>query len=91
MNDRKRLGLAQPAMYRFEVEGRLAEDWPAPVDGLIVTVSSDTDGPVVTTLTGTLADQAALHSVLAYIRDLGVPLLSVDCIGYPGASGDVRR
>ena len=91
MNERKRLGLSQPAMYRIEVEGRLREDWPAPVDGLIVTVSSDTDRPDVTTLTGTMPDQAALHGLLAYIRDLGVPLLSVKCIDRPGATGGVRR
>ena len=91
MNERKRLGLSQPAMYRIEVEGRLREDWPAPVDGLIVTVSSDTDRPDVTTLTGTMPDQAALHGLLAYIRDLGVPLLSVKCIDRPEATGSARR
>jgi len=91
MNERKRLGLSQPAMYRIEVEGRLREDWSAPIEGLAVTVSSGSNGPGVTTLTGTLADQAALHGLLAYIRDLGVPLLSVECIDRPGASGGVQR
>jgi hypothetical protein len=91
MTDSSRLGLAQPATYRIEVEGRLREDWPAPIDGLIVTVSSRNDGPDVTTITGTLADQAALHGLLAYIRDLGVPLLSVDCIDRPRAAGRTRR
>ncbi len=91
MNERKRLGLSQPAMYRIEVEGRLREDWSAPIEGLAVTVSSGSNGPGVTTLTGTLADQAALHGLLAYIRDLGVPLLSVQCIDRPEATGSARR
>ena len=30
-----------------------------------------------TTISGPLADQAALHGVLIKIRDLGIPLLSV--------------
>jgi len=91
MKEDSRLGLAQPAMYRIQVEGRLSEDWAAPIEGLTVTVSSGNDGPAVTTLTGTIADQAALHGLLAYIRDLGLPLRSVDCIDRPGAAGCVQR
>jgi hypothetical protein len=33
-----------------------------------------------TRLTGVLVDQAALHGVLVKIRDLGVPLLSVELL-----------
>ena len=38
----------------------------------------DEDGTPVTTMTLELLDQAILHSVLAQIRDLGLPLLAVD-------------
>ncbi|HEX2915777.1 MAG TPA: hypothetical protein VH186_33760 [Chloroflexia bacterium] len=38
-----------------------------------------------TILTGKVADQAALHGLLALIRDLGIPLLEVKQI-QPGAS-----
>ena len=34
----------------------------------------------ITTLTGTVADQPALHGLLVKIRDLGLPLLSVEYI-----------
>ncbi|UCG26603.1 MAG: hypothetical protein JSW55_01765 [Chloroflexota bacterium] len=34
-------------------------------------------GQRTTTLTGRVADQAALHGLLAQIRDLGMPLLSL--------------
>jgi hypothetical protein len=38
-------------------------------------------------LTGVITDQAALHGVLAKIRDLGLPLLSVNNI----ANGRARN
>jgi hypothetical protein len=44
---------------------------------MTVTVESIEAGLTVTTLSGAVADQAALHGVLARIRDLGLPLLLV--------------
>ena len=40
-----------------------------------MTFTHEADGS--TTLTGPLADQAALHGVLSRMRDLGVPIVSV--------------
>ena len=80
---RQRLGLDRPATYQIQVEGRLGEEWPALFEGLTVTVLSSNNGPAITTLAGTITDQAALHGLLALIRDLGLPLLSVDCVDYP--------
>jgi hypothetical protein len=34
-----------------------------------------------TLLTGPVVDQAALHGLLRKVRDLGLPLLSVNCVG----------
>jgi hypothetical protein len=39
---------------------------------------TESDG--LTVLTGTIADQAALHGLLARIRDLGLPLISLQRI-----------
>jgi hypothetical protein len=47
--------------------------WSAWFEGL--QVSSDERGQ--TTITGPVADQAALHGLLAKVRDLGLPLLAV--------------
>jgi hypothetical protein len=62
-----------PAHYEIRVKGVLDSGWSAWFEGL--QVSSDDHG--VTTIVGPVADQAALHGLLAKVRDLGLPLLSV--------------
>ena len=59
--------------YEIRVKGVLGSGWSAWFDGLEVT--SDERGQ--TTLAGPVADQAALHGLLAKIRDLGLELLEV--------------
>jgi hypothetical protein len=59
--------------YRIRVKGILEEKWSDWFDGL--TIAPQANGE--TLLAGPVADQAALHGVLAKIRDLGLPLLSV--------------
>ena len=62
-----------PEYYEITVEGILAPRWSAWFDGM--QLASDAVGQ--TTITGPVADQAALHGLLARIRDLGLPLLAV--------------
>ena len=62
-----------PAGYVVRVSGHLDPHWSARFSGL--TLAHDADG--TTTLTGAVADQAALHGILTRIRDLGVTLISV--------------
>jgi hypothetical protein len=45
---------------------------------MAITIESEGDGPPVTTLTGTVADQAALQSLLRRLYSLGLPLISVN-------------
>ena len=59
--------------YEIRVNGVLGSDWSPWFDGLQVT--SDDRGQ--TTIAGPIADQAALHGLLAKIRDLGLELLEV--------------
>jgi hypothetical protein len=67
----------QPAIYQIRIKGYLSQhrmDW---FDGLTVTLEEDGN----TLLTGPILDQAALHGILKKIRDLGLPLLSVNSVG----------
>jgi hypothetical protein len=60
--------------YEIRCTGHLDARWIAWFDGL--TVDRDVDG--TTRMSGTIVDQAALHGVLQRVRDLGLPLLSVN-------------
>ncbi len=67
------LGPDDAGWYEIHLQGRLDPRWAVWFDGM--TVSADDDG--TTRLRGPVADQAALHGLLARLRDLGLPLLSV--------------
>ena len=59
--------------YQIRLQGHLGARWAARFDGM--TISNQADG--TTLLTGEVTDQAALHGLLNYVRDLGLVLLSV--------------
>jgi len=71
--------LTQPAAYRIRIAGRVRNGWSDFLTGLQETVSQTGDVPV-TELTGTVPDQPALFGLLCHIRDLGLPLVSVEFI-----------
>ena len=64
---------SKPSLYHIRVKGILDEKWSDWFDGFAITPQADDE----TLLAGPVADQAALHGLLAKIRDLGLPLLSV--------------
>jgi hypothetical protein len=64
-------------IYRIRIKGHLDLAWAADFGGL--TLRHLDNG--VTLLAGPVVDQAALHGFLARIRDLGLPLLSVQWVG----------
>ncbi len=73
---------AEPAasrsrIYEIVVQGCLDEHWSAWFGGMALRHGIGADGSPVTTLTGPVADQAALHGLLGRIRDLNLTLLSV--------------
>ena len=63
-------------MQRVEirVKGRIDQDWSDWFEGLAVTHTDEDE----TVLSGTIVDQAALYGLVAKLRDLGLPLLSVN-------------
>ena len=71
----------QPMVYQIRIKGHLGHQWTDWFGGLIITLEDDGD----TLLTGPVVDQAALHGLLKKVRDLGMPLVSVNPIE-PGQS-----
>jgi hypothetical protein len=66
----------QPIVYQIRIKGHLGHqrtDW---FEGLTITLEEDGN----TLLTGPVIDQSALHGLLKKVRDLGMPLLSVNLV-----------
>ena len=63
--------------YRIRVGGHLDQRWSDWFDGFDME-HLDKD----TILTGSVTDQAALHGILAKIRDLGLSILLVENLEY---------
>ena len=59
--------------YQIRIQGHLDQRRASWFDGLALT--QDEDG--TTLLEGRVGDQAALHGLLARVRDIGLPLVSV--------------
>jgi hypothetical protein len=78
-----------PGRYEIRVKGHLDARWAAWFDGLTLTHGNDG----TTTIHGPVADQAALHGLLQKIRDLGLPLISVNRVapGHPPAPAAEAR
>ena len=64
----------QPMVYQIRIKGHLSHLWAGWFEGLTITLEEDGN----TLLTGIVIDQAALHGLLKKVRDLGMPLLSVN-------------
>ncbi len=64
----------QPLVYQIRLKGHLGREWADWFGGLAITALDNGE----TLLTGPVVDQAALHSVLRKVRDVGIPLLSVN-------------
>jgi len=62
------------AIYQIRIRGYLRPEWSEWFDGMTITHESNGD----TILSGSVRDQAALHGLLTRVRDLGLPLLSVN-------------
>ena len=75
-----------PGGYRLRVKGHLDQRWSAWFDDL--TLTRESDG--TTSLSGAVTDQAEPHGLLTKIRDLGIPLISVDDIELPNNATPIR-
>lgn len=62
--------------YEIRVRGQLDSHWITWFEGMTLTSLENGE----TLIAGPIRDQAALHGILAKIRDLGLQLLSVVCV-----------
>ena len=65
---------SQPVIYEIRIEGHLDLQWTDWFEGLTITLEDN--GEML--LTGPVVDQAALFGLLKKVRDLGMPLISVN-------------
>ena len=63
-------------VYEIRLRGHLDARWVKWFDGLAITLDENGN----TLLSGPVADQAALHGILKKVRDVGLPLLSVNSV-----------
>ena len=70
--------LDQSMVYQIRVGSHLAADWTDWFEGLTITREENGD----TLLTGPVVDQAALYGLLKKVRDLGMPLVSVNQVEF---------
>ncbi len=61
-------------IYQIRIKGHLGCTWTDWFGGLTITLEDNGD----TLLTGPVRDQAALYGVLKKVRDLGLPLISIN-------------
>ncbi len=66
--------LPEPLIYQIRLKGQLGSEWAEWFGGLTITLADNGE----TLLTGPVIDQAALHGLLRRVRDLGLPLISVN-------------
>ena len=75
---------AKSMIYQIRIKGHLDQQWEDWFEGLTITLKENGD----TLLTGPVVDQAALHGLMKKVRDLGMPLLSVNRVE-SGQAGSV--
>ncbi len=78
----------QPVIFEIRFKGHLGSQWTDWFGGLAITLADNGE----TLLTGPVIDQASLYGLLKKVRDLGMPLVSVNRVSsVPVAGAEVKR
>ena len=67
--------MTETKIYKIQIQGHLDKSWSDWFDGMEVEHEVAEGEILTTTLTGPIADQTALHGLLARIRDLNLDLI----------------
>lgn len=73
----------EPGHYEIYIRGHLDDRWTGWFEGMTIRLTDNGE----TRLSGTVVDQSALHGLLRKVRDLGMPLVSVNRVE-PGQTDD---
>jgi len=65
--------MSKAFFYQLRVRNPISAEWTCWFNGLMISPAGNNE----TLLSGVLVDQAALHGVLAKIRDLNLELISI--------------
>jgi len=71
----------KPGVYEIRIKGHLADRWVGWFGDMTITLEDNGE----TLLTGPVIDQADLHGLLKRVRDLGMPLISVNRVTHDQA------
>lgn len=64
----------QTIVYQIRIKGHLGSQWSDWFEGQTITLEDNGD----TLITGLVVDQAELYGLLKKVRDLGMPLISIN-------------
>ncbi len=70
---------AERDSYEIRLKGHLDERWVSWFEGFTIAHGFQNGAPV-TKLSGSIADQAALHGLLIKLRDIGITILSINLV-----------
>ena len=73
--------------YQLRIRGHLDSSWTNWFEGMALT--QEDDG--TTTLCGPVLDQAALHGLLAKVRDMGATLIAVNLLEDPSPQNETIK
>lgn len=78
----------EPKVFEIRIQGHLSPQWQDWFEGLTITLEEDGN----TLLNGPVVDQSALHGILKKIRNLNMPLVSVNLMDPdPAANPDIDQ
>jgi hypothetical protein len=80
---REKRSLGDHSRYQIRVRGILDANWSDWFDGFAILPLECGD----TLLSGHVVDQSALHGLINKIRDIGLPLISLNCLDATDVTG----
>jgi hypothetical protein len=69
-----------PLQYQIQVKGIVDASWFDYYDNMVLELDDEGEQRPLSTLTGSVPDQAALISILTLLYNMRYPLINVECL-----------